>query len=80
MARKSYYVVNDGKVYRLGKRLFLATLRAVVLGNKEKLNLAEHEEGLVDLDLAAVTPEEAKQKFLDVISETELGVSTGLGG
>jgi hypothetical protein len=72
MAR-TFYVLNNGMVYKFGKRAVLELLRAVSCGGPPDKIQGIYEPHKIDFDLAALTKESAKQKYLDIVKELELG-------
>ena len=70
MSRR-FHVLNNGFVYRFGKREVLALLKAVALGGPP--DEIGDKGTAIDFDLSTLTRESARIKYLEIIEETDLG-------
>jgi hypothetical protein len=68
MSRK-FQVLHKGNVYRFGKRELLALLKAVASGHTP--DQIEGGGAKIDVDLGMLTEDSAKEKYLDIVRETE---------
>lgn len=68
---RRYHVLNNGMVYRFGKREVLSLLKAVTHGGPpdqiKSVGIA------IDFELSTLTKDTAKAKYLQIIEETDLG-------